>query len=95
MASSQESFASLEPCTMPAILMGDDTPVEVHGRGSVDVGEGTFQDVLCVPSLSNNLLSIYQITHIGSGKRVEFTPDNVAISELHDGSTVVVGKADH
>lgn len=36
---------------MPTILMGDDTPVEVHGKGYVDVGEGTFEDVLCVPSL--------------------------------------------
>ena len=95
MASSQENFASIEPCTMPAILMGDDTPVEVHGRGAVDVGEGTFQDVLCVPSLSTNLLSVYQITHTGFGKRVEFTPDNVAISELHDGSTVAMGKSYH
>ena len=33
---------------MPSILIGDDTPVKVHGRGSLDVGDGTFHDVLCV-----------------------------------------------
>ena len=49
MASSKEEIASLELCTMPSIFMGDDTPIEVCGRGYVDVGDGTFHDVLCVP----------------------------------------------
>ena len=49
MASSKEELASLELCTMPSILMGDDTPVEVCGKGSVDVGDGTFHDFLYVP----------------------------------------------
>ena len=80
---------------MPAIVMGDYTPIEVHRRGSIDAGKVTFQDVLCVPSLSTNLLSFYQITHTSFGKWVEFTPDNVAISELHGGSTIAVGKEDH
>ena len=44
---------------MPSILMGDDTHVEVRGRGSFDVGDGTFHDVLCVTSLSTNLLLVY------------------------------------
>ena len=59
MASSKEELASLEPCTMPSILMGDDTPIEVCGRGSVNVGDDTFNDVLCIPSLSTNLLLVY------------------------------------
>ena len=95
MASSKEELASLEPCIMPSILMGDDTPVEVCGRGFVDVGDDTFHDVLCVPSLSSNLLSIYQITHTGLGKQVEFTPDSVEIHELHNDSIIVVGRVDH
>ena len=80
---------------MPSILMGNHTPVEVCGRGYVDVGDGTFHDVLCVPSLSSNLLSIYQITHIGLGKRVEFAPDSVEIRELHNDSTIAIGRASH
>jgi len=80
---------------MPSILMGDDTLIEVCGRGSVDVGDGTFHGVLCVPSLSTNLLSVYQITHTGSGKQVEFTSDSVEMRELHSGSTVTVGRVDH
>jgi hypothetical protein len=42
-----------------------------------------------------NLLSIYQITHSGSGKKVEFTPDSVIISDLSDGSKIVVGEVNH
>ena len=95
MASSKEELASLEPCTMPSILMGDDTPVEVCGRGYVDVGDGTFNDVLCVPSLSTNLLSVYQIIHTGLGKWVEFTPNSMEIHELYNDSIVTIGRVDH
>lgn len=56
---SKDIFYSLESCSMPSILLGDATLVEVHGRGSIDVIKGTFHDVFCVPSLSTNLLSIY------------------------------------
>ena len=80
---------------MPSILMSDDTPIEVCGRGFVDLGHGTFHDVLCVPSLSTNLLSVYQITHTGLGKQVEFTLDSMEIHELHNDSIVAVGREDH
>jgi hypothetical protein len=39
-----------------------------------------------------NLLSIYQITHSGSGKKVEFTPDLVIIYDSSNGSKIVVGE---
>jgi hypothetical protein len=39
---------------------------------------------LCVPSLSCNLLSMYQITHSGDGKIVEFSPHQVVIKDLKD-----------
>jgi hypothetical protein len=42
-----------------------------------------------------NLLSVYQITHSGTGKRVEFTPDSVTISDMHDNSMIVVGEVNH
>jgi hypothetical protein len=42
-----------------------------------------------------NLLFIYQITHSGTGKRVEFTPDSVTISDMHDNSMIVVGEVNH
>ena len=41
-------------------------------------------DVLCVRSISCNLLLVYQITHSGEGKTVEFSPHQVVIKDLKD-----------
>ena len=51
-----------------------DRSLSVVGYGTIQVDNGHFNDVLCVPSLSCNHLSIYQITHSGEGKTVEFSP---------------------
>ena len=56
---------------------------------------GEFKDVLYFPNLSSNLLSIYQITHLGDGHKVEFHPDLVKMCGLKDDSVVVVGKVNH
>lgn len=95
MAASKDSFSSLEPCTNPPILMGDDKPIQVCGKGVIDLEHGYFQNVLQVPLLSTNLLSIYQITHSGSKKQVVFTPEPVVISDISNKSKVAVGVADH
>jgi hypothetical protein len=75
--------------------MGNDTHVLVCGKGVIDLEHGYFQNVLQVPSLSTNLLSIYQITHSGSKKQVVFTPEPVVISDISNKSKVAVGVADH
>jgi hypothetical protein len=69
-------LSSLKTCTGPPILMGDDSPVEVSGQGRVDLENGSFENVLHILKLSVNLLFVYQITHTGTRKRVEFTPDS-------------------
>ena len=51
-----------------------------------------FKDVLYVPNLTSNLLSVYQITHLGDGHKVEFLPHSVQVRSLKDDSLVVVGK---
>ena len=80
---------------MPSILMGDDTPIEMCGRGFFDVGDDTFHDVICVPSLSTNLLSVYEITHPGSRKWLELNPDSIEVCELHNDSIVDIWREDH
>ena len=92
MGSTKEQFSSLEPSKVPHIYIGDDTQVEVEGKGSVDMDDGTFENFLYVTNLSTNLLSIYQITHYGNGKKVEFTPDSVVVKELDDDALVAVGQ---
>jgi len=50
--------------------IGYDTEIEVVGKGLVEFDLGVFNNVLYVLSLEANLLSIYQMTHIGSPKQV-------------------------
>ena len=73
MASSKESFSTLTLSKGPNnIHMGDDSQIPAKGRGSVKVEHGEFKNVLYVPSLATNLLSVYQMTHTCSPKRVTF-----------------------
>jgi hypothetical protein len=93
MADKEEVFSSLSPCSRPPILMGDDTPVDVEGEGRVELHNGNFENVIHVPNLSMNILSIYQITQIGI--RFEFTSDSIIVLDMHDSSIIAVGELDH
>jgi hypothetical protein len=42
-----------------------------------------------------NLISIYQITHSGSEKKLEFTSNSVIIFDLLDGSKIVICEVNH
>jgi hypothetical protein len=74
MAKDRDIFSTLNECNTKKIFVGDDRSLSVEGSGTVQVENGHFNDVLCVPSLSFNLLLVYQITHLGEGKTVEFSP---------------------
>ncbi|GLJ09904.1 hypothetical protein SUGI_0118020 [Cryptomeria japonica] len=80
---------------MPQILMGNHTYMDVIGKGSIDIGDNSFNDVLCVPHLTNNLLSIYQITHGTTKRVVEFTPDSVFIRDMETRAIIATGVVDH
>jgi hypothetical protein len=95
MASSDIIFSYLDTCSRPLIFMGDDSHAEVCGRGRFYLDHGCFQDVLHVMNISMNLLSIYQIIHSGSRKKVEFIMDSVIIFDLSDGSKIVVGEVNY
>ena len=56
---------------------------------------GEFKDVLYFPNLSSNLLSIYQITHLGDGHKVEFLPNSVMMHSIKDDLVVAVRKVNH
>ena len=95
MTSSKDMFSSFDSCSSPPILMANNTSLAVCGKGSIDIEGGAFNDVLCVPTLSRNILSIYQITHSGTRKSVEFTPDSIIVRDLHSKALVAVGEVDH
>ena len=77
MGSPKEDFSLLNKSKVPHIFVGNNTKMEVEGKGNVEMENGEFHNVLYVPNLSYNLLSIYQITHLKDGHRVEFPLDLV------------------
>jgi hypothetical protein len=93
MEAKEEVFTSLSSCSGPPILMGDDTPIAIAGEGRVELPNGSFENVLHVPNIYINLLSVYQITQ--TGKRVEFTSYSVTVLDMHDSSIIAVGEVDH
>eukprot|EP00253_Pinus_taeda_P022187 PITA_22187 len=82
-------FSSLHDCNTKNIYVGDDRSLNVVGTGTVHLDNGQFNDVLCVPTLPSNLLSVYQITHSGEGKIVEFSPHDVVIKDLRDPNQIL------
>jgi hypothetical protein len=77
-------FSALNECNTKKIYVGDDRYLSSAGSTKVQVDNGHFNDVLCVPSLSCKLLSVYQITRLGEGKTIEFSPHQVVIKDLKD-----------
>ena len=75
--------------------MGDDSTIISKGQGTVNIDHGYFFNALYVPSLASNLLSVYQMTHIGVPKRVSFSPNDVEITEIASVKLVATGLANH
>jgi hypothetical protein len=66
MVASEEVYFSLDACKGPPILMGDNFSVEVTGKGRIELTNRSFENVLHVPKISVNLLSVYQMTNYGT-----------------------------
>ena len=82
-------FFTMHECNTKQIFVGDDRSLSVVGFGTVPVENGHFSDVLCVPKISCNLLSVYQITHSGKGKTVTFTPHQVVIKDFKNPQNIL------
>jgi hypothetical protein len=82
MAKDKDIFSALNECNTKKIFVGDDRSLSVVGSGTIQVENGHFNDVVCVPSLSCNLLSVYQITHLGEGKTM-FDNKGIPIEDKH------------
>ena len=95
MVSSMESFSSLQTIDGLSIHMGDDAKIRAEGKGSIKLKHGELKNVLYVPSLAANLLSVYQMTHNGPPKRVEFGLDSVEITNISTGKIIAKGVVNH
>src|SRR5713101_4699107 len=95
MVSTKDAFTSLDMSKGPPIVLGDEFLTESLGKGRIDLDHGKFSNVLYVPGLTSNLLSVYQMTHIGSPKKVIFSLDEVEIINISSGKFIAKGIANH
>ena len=75
--------------------MGDDSHIISKGKGTIKLEHGIFFDVLYVPSLASNMLSVYQMKHTGVPKRVNFSQNCVYISNIAYEKLIATGIANH
>ena len=74
MVSTRETFSSLEMSKVPPIVLGDDSLTDSLGKGRTDINHGKFNNVLFVPGIASNLLSVYHMTHPGSPRNSSSPP---------------------
>ena len=79
----------------PPIVLGDDSLTNSLGKGMIDLDHGKFNNVLYVLGLASNILSVYEMTHTGSPKKVIFSPDDAEIIEISNGKVISKGVVDH
>jgi hypothetical protein len=95
MVASKEVYSSFNACKGPSILMGDNSSVEVTDKGRIELTNESFENVLHVPKLSVNLLSVYQMTNYDTRKKFIFTPNFVDIYDMQTNSKVATSEVNH
>jgi hypothetical protein len=95
MAASEEIYSSLHACKGPPILMGDNSSIEVTDKGRIELTNGSFENMLHVPKISVNLLSVYHMMNFNTGKKVLFTPNSMDIYDMKTNYRVATGEVNH
>jgi hypothetical protein len=95
MDSSKPVYSSMDACKGPHILTRDNSSVEVTGKGRIELTNESFENVLHVPKLSINLLSMYQMMNFGTRKKFVFTPNFMDIYDMQTNSRVATGEVNH
>ena len=75
--------------------MGNNSQIRAKGNGSIKFKHGKFKNVLYVPSLVANLLSVYHMTHTDSPKRVIFGPNSLEITYISTRNIIAKHAANH
>jgi hypothetical protein len=68
--------------------MGYNSPVEVTGKGRIELTNESFENVFHTPKLSVNLLFVYHMKNYGNEKKFIFTLDVVDIYDMQTSSRV-------
>jgi hypothetical protein len=92
MVTSKALYSSLDACKGLPILMGHNSSVEVTDKGRSELTNRSFENVLHVPKLSVNLLSVYQMKNSDTGKKFIFIPNSVDVYDMKTNSSIVTGE---
>ena len=95
MAATKVVYSSLYSCKDPPILMGDNSQVEVTGKGRIELTNESFENVLHVLKLSINILSVYHMMKYDTRKRFIFTHYVVDIYDMQTNSIVSTSEVNH
>jgi hypothetical protein len=88
-------YYSLDACKFPPILMGENSPVEVTDKGRIELTNKSFENVLHVPKIYVNILSMYQMKNYDTENKFIFTPNAMDIYEMQTNSRVATGEVNH
>ena len=89
-------FITKEPFTNASgVITGDNTKLEIKGRGDVMMGEANggikhLANILLVPKLCKNLMSVGQL--VDQGYDVVFSRNGCEVLKKENGSVVASGK---
>jgi hypothetical protein len=75
--------------------MGDNSSVEVTDKGRIELTNESFENVLHVPNISVNLLSVYQMKNCSTGKKFIFTPNSMDSYDVQTKSRVATREVNH
>jgi hypothetical protein len=95
MVATKEVYSSLGTCKGHPIMTGDNSQVKVTSKGRIELTNESFENVLHVPRISVNLLSVYHMTKSGTRKRLIFTHDAVDIYDMQTNSKVATSEVNH
>jgi hypothetical protein len=95
MAPTKKIYYASDACKGNPILMGDNSPVEVIDKGRIELTNESFKNVLHVPKLSLNILSVYQMTNYDTKNKFIFTPNAMDIYDMKTNSRVAIGEVNY
>jgi hypothetical protein len=95
MVASEVVYSSLDACKGPPIMMGDNSFVEVTGKGRIELTNKIFENVLHIPKIYVNLLSMYQMKNSVTRNKFIFTPNSMDIYEMQTNSRVATSEVNH
>jgi hypothetical protein len=95
MDESKVVYSSLDACKFPPILMGDNSSIKVTGKGRIELTNESFENVLYVPKISVNLLSMYQMMNSITRNKFIFKTNSVDIYDMQTNSRVASSEVNH